>query len=49
MDTTNYNAFVDGCPNKNFSPDFDAGIITEINANESYDDCFFGKIKTLQT
>lgn len=43
--TTNNDAFVNGCPNKDFVPDFDSDIITEINANQPFDGCFFGKLK----
>lgn len=43
--TTNSDAFVDGCPNKDFEPDFDADILTEINASEPFDGCFLGRLK----
>lgn len=43
--TTNNAAFVDGCPKKDFSPDFDSPVIGEINANDSFDGCFYGKLK----
>lgn len=43
--TTKNDAFDNGCPKKDFAPDFDSDIITEINANESFDGCFLGKLK----
>lgn len=42
--TTNNAAFVDTCPDKDFQPDFDSNIITEMNDDE-FDGCFLGKLK----
>lgn len=43
--TTNNEAFNDGCPDKDFQPDFRSAVITETNDDESFDGCFYGKLK----
>lgn len=43
--TSNQAAFVDDCPDHNFEPDFDSGMIADTNVAQSFDGCFFGKLK----
>lgn len=43
--TTNGAAYIDGCPNIDFEPDFQLEIICEVNAQISFDGCFMGKLK----
>lgn len=43
--TTNDDAFVDGSPNEDYQPDFNSAVINEANADETFDGCFYGKLK----
>lgn len=43
--TTNSERFIDGCPDKDFGPDFSTDVIIETNDDESFDGCFHGKLK----
>lgn len=42
--TTNDDAFIDGCPNQNFQPDFNT-MVDQINPDGSFDGCFIAKLK----
>lgn len=43
--TTKETAFNNGKPKENFPPDFNSNMVSEINADGSFDGCFIGKIK----
>lgn len=45
--TTNAAAFIDGRPDAEFEPDFST-IVNEVNADGSYEGCFYGNLKRFQ-
>lgn len=42
--TDKNSAFINGCPDEKFEPDFDKNIINKINPGESFDGCFLGRL-----
>lgn len=43
--TTNETAFINGEPDSNFEANFNLPLVTEINADGSFEGCFYGRLK----